>query len=245
VKRLLLAVGIALVLFAFARHDRDQEVVPTPAPAAEVVSAAPPAVPLSISETTPPAGWVDPATLTPEEQLGAWLAELGSLARGQLFGAAVLLTILAAMVIGLERSRSGGDGGGSYGRSMTIRTEPGHGTKDANIHEAGHWVAAERERARVSLVKVNRDGSGLVRVHGIRSPESRVAIAAAGALAEGSWQWATADSANLEAAVRSVPRDQRDAVRTEGMRRARSHARHGRVRSYAARIGRKGTIRPW
>ena len=150
------------------------------------------------------------------------------------------MVVLVALAVLVLRSVAGS----MSATRMVVHTEA-HGTDEANIHEAGHWVAAEREGARVSLVKVWPDGSGLVRVHGIRSPEARVAIAAAGAEAEGSWAGGSHDRANLEAAVRSVPRAQRSAVRAEGMRRARQHARHGRVRSYAKRIERNGTIRPW
>jgi hypothetical protein len=106
-KLLLVALGIAFVLFAFARADHEQ----APAPAA----VAAPAVPLSISETTPPPGWAPPvaapvppasAPVTAEQTLYAWLDGLRQHAAWQAIGALVLLSIVAALVVALERSRA-------------------------------------------------------------------------------------------------------------------------------------------
>lgn len=250
-------VGVLFALLLLGGRDRGED--PTevearfvPAPASTQVESEPGAqfedgtvpvpviepVPLAISETTPPPGWDPPDTA--EEQLALWLRELGREAAWQ--GSMAVVAIL--VVLGLMFYAEGRRGGHGRSASLTIHTEP-HGTAEARVHEAGHWVAAEREGARVSLVKVRPDGSGVVKVHGIRSPEAEIAIAAAGALAEGSWSYATRDQASIAATLRSIPRDQRAAVEAEGMHRAQAHARHGRVRSYADRIGRKGTIRPW
>lgn len=105
-KGLLIALGVALVL-AFGVGSRDSEPLAPPVP---------PAVPLAISETTPPPGWVPPGPppVTAEEQLDVWLSQLGAVAGWQLFGGLVLLVILAGLVVGLERSRDAGDGSG-YG----------------------------------------------------------------------------------------------------------------------------------
>jgi len=100
-KGVLVAIGIALVLaFGFGR-DEDQPPAPVAAPA-------PLAVPLAVSETTPPPGWTPPAALTIEQQLGEFLAELGVAARGQIVGAVALLAVLTALVVSLERSRMSG-----------------------------------------------------------------------------------------------------------------------------------------
>jgi hypothetical protein len=109
-KLLLVALGIAFVLFAFARADHEQ--VPVPPTAAAVAA---PAVPLSVSETTPPPGWAPPvaAPLPPasvpvpvEQTLYAWLDGLRQHAAWQAIGALVLLSIVAALVVALERSRA-------------------------------------------------------------------------------------------------------------------------------------------
>jgi hypothetical protein len=103
-KLLLVALGIAFVLFAFARADHEQVPVPPTA-----------AVPLSVSETTPPPGWAPPvaAPLPPasvpvpvEQTLYAWLDGLRQHAAWQAIGALVLLSIVAALVVALERSRA-------------------------------------------------------------------------------------------------------------------------------------------
>jgi hypothetical protein len=106
VKRLLIAVSIALVLFAIARHDRDQEPVPPPAPAVVAAPTAPLAVPLAISETTPPPGWVNPSDMTSEQRLGAWLADMGLVVRGGIVGIIAMLSIIAALVVSAEKSRA-------------------------------------------------------------------------------------------------------------------------------------------
>jgi hypothetical protein len=102
VKRVLGVLAFALVL-AFGFGDREES------------PAAGPAVPLAISETTVPPGWVrppvvpaepEPEPATPEEQIVAWLGELGHDAPWHIGGGLVLLGIVAALVIGLEKSRT-------------------------------------------------------------------------------------------------------------------------------------------
>jgi hypothetical protein len=103
VKRVLGVLAFALVL-AFGFGDREEP------------PAAGPAVPLAISETTVPPGWTRPAVpvesvlepepATPEEQIVAWLGELGHDAPWHIGGGLVLLGIVAALVIGLEKSRT-------------------------------------------------------------------------------------------------------------------------------------------
>jgi hypothetical protein len=103
VRELVVVVGVALVLaFGGGGDDADEAPAVEPVPA---VVAAPPAVPLAISETTRPFGWVNPADRTAEQALGAWLAWLGGIAAWQLTGATVTVVVLAALVVSLERSR--------------------------------------------------------------------------------------------------------------------------------------------
>jgi len=80
VKAFLLAVALAAVL-AFGLDG-------------EPVAAPPPAVPLAVSETTPPPGWAPPAELTVEEELLAWIGSTASSAAWDLVPVVIGLVVV-------------------------------------------------------------------------------------------------------------------------------------------------------
>jgi hypothetical protein len=106
-KEIVVVIAVALVLaFGFGGRKDEPPLPAEPAPAPTVVAPpAPPAVPLAVSETTPPPGWVNPADMTTEEQLAEWVRSVGRGAAWQLFGGVVVLAILAALVVSLEKGR--------------------------------------------------------------------------------------------------------------------------------------------
>jgi len=104
--------GLALALFLLVATSPGEAAQEQPVPVTVPERAATldelpraPAVPLEISETTPPPGWVHPDDRMPEQVLVELLGEGWAAARWQLVGVLVALAILAAIVVGFEKSR--------------------------------------------------------------------------------------------------------------------------------------------
>jgi hypothetical protein len=110
VKIFLGGLALALLLFASAAPgEAAQEQVPVTAPSevGQLDTFAPEntGVPLSISETTPPPGWVHPDDRMPEQVALDLLGEAWDVTKWGLGGALVALAILAALVVAFEKSR--------------------------------------------------------------------------------------------------------------------------------------------
>jgi hypothetical protein len=105
--------GLALALFLLVGtapgEAAQEQPVPVAAPseAGQLDEFAPEntGVPLSISETTPPPGWVHPDDRMPEQVALDLLAEGWDVTKWGVGGALVALGILAALIIAFEKSR--------------------------------------------------------------------------------------------------------------------------------------------
>jgi hypothetical protein len=109
VRNFLIALSVALVLFAGYQPPRTAA-VPVTAPAGvaevgELAPAVPLSVPLAISETTTPPGWTPPPPPTPEQEILGWFGIGWDVIKWQLVGVVFVLLFLLMMVIAIEKSR--------------------------------------------------------------------------------------------------------------------------------------------
>lgn len=126
-------------------------------------------------------------------------------------------------------------------RVVTHRFGPG-APLDTITHELGHKRLIEKQGGRVTRFVVNKNGSGYVRGYLPKriGVVGKVAVSAAGGLAEGSWRGAGGDLENIEEHLSELPKRERAAARRAGFALSRSKLFWNPVTAEAKKIYRKG-----